>query len=103
MQENGGGGGEAELEAGEEGGSHRQTVQEVVSAISQEVEIPDYLLVAGISQLLVSLGVAELQHLLQQEEGDDPTQNGGSYSVMTVLLLVINYLKHRHNVCLSEL
>ena len=96
MKENGSRRCHTQLEAGEEGGADCQAVEKVVSAVGQQVEITDNLLVPRLPHLGVALGVAQLQHLLQQEEGEDPTQYGGSNPTVAVLLLVIKHLKHKH-------
>ena len=93
MKENSGGGRHSELEAGEEGGADCQAVQEVVRAVGQQVEVTHNLPVSGLPRLGVALRVAQLQHLLQQEEGEDPTQYGATYPAVPVLLLVIQHLQ----------
>ena len=107
MKENGGGGRHTELGAGEEGGADCEAVQEVVSAVGQEVEVANYLLVLRLPHLGVGLGVTQLQHLLQEEECEDPTQYGASYPAVAILLLVIHHLKdklwlHCHCHCSSS-
>ena len=99
MEEYGGGGRHAELEAGEEGGADCETVQEVVSAVGQQVEIAQDLPVPRLPHLGAALGVTQLQHLLQQEEGEDPTQYGASYPAVPVLLLVIQHLQYKIDCC----
>ena len=93
MEEYGGGGRHAELKAGEERGADCETVQEVVSAVGQQVEIAQDLPVPRLPHLGAALGVTQLQHLLQQEEAEDPTQHGGSYPAVAVLLLAFQHLK----------
>ena len=84
VQEDGGGGGDAQLGAGQERGAHCQTMEEIVSAgimiqgkmspnnhplpVGKEVEISNYLSVRSFSQLRVCFWVTELQYLLQHQE-----------------------------------
>ena len=93
VQEYCSGGGEAEPGAGEEGRADRQAVQEVVHTVGQEVEVSQYLLVAGLSQARLRLGVTDLQHFLQKEEGEDPTEYSRPDPVVTILLIVVNHLE----------
>ena len=94
VQEYCGGGGEAEPGTGEEGRADRQAVQEVIHTVGKQVEVSQYLLVAGLSQARVGLGVTELQHFLQEEEGEDPTEYSRPDPVVAILLITVNHLEN---------
>ena len=85
MHQNGNGGDEAELEGGEEAGGDGKPVDEVVDAVGRQVQIAKDPLLSHLHLVVVLLLilVRELKYLLQDEEGEDASEDPKSHHQQT--------------------